>query len=345
MAETGAVEWARGAGLRLAPGWLERPAGTVALLGIIVVAAVGLSVVVWHALVGPPPIHVPVTAGIVSPIVGLPVLLYLQHVIHHVAESERKLTRLTTELTAATAEAERASRVKSDFLARMSHELRTPLNAVIGYSEMLIEDVADGALGTGHAGDLERIRAAGRRLLSLVDDVLDLSNIEAGRMETRSEPIELALLIDEIAAEARPLMAPNRNELMIECAADLGTILGDAAKLRQVVLNLLSIAAKFTEHGRVSLGARRECRQDGDWISIAVGDTGIGIERATLARLFTNFTQGDAATAVKYGGTGLGLALSRRLLWLMGGEIAVESEPGRGSRFTLRLPASPPGAP
>src|SRR6185437_13125240 len=130
-----------------------------------------------------------------------------------------------------------------------------------------------------------------------------------------SEPIELALLIDEIAAEARPLMAPNRNELMIECAADLGTILGDAAKLRQVVLNLLSIAAKFTEHGRVSLGARRECRQDGDWISIAVGDTGLGID------------------------------LSRRLLWLMGGEIAVESEPGRGSRFTLRLPASPPGAP
>jgi signal transduction histidine kinase len=339
MAASEADAHSRVARILLQPGWLERPSGTVALLAVVVGSAVGLSLLVWHLLVGPVPIQVPIAAAIVSPIVGLPLLLYLQHAIHHLAQSQRVLTQLTAQLTAATEDAELASRAKSEFLARMSHELRTPLNAVIGYSEMLLEDAQNGGIAEEHAADIERIHHAGRHLLSLVDNVLDLSKIEAGRIDVLAQPIDLARFIDDIIAASRPLVAAKRNELTVERAGDLGTITGDATKLRQVTMNLLSNAAKFTENGRVTLSVARERHPDGDWISIAVGDTGIGIERDTLARLFTNFTQADASIAVKYGGTGLGLALSRKLCRLMGGEITAESEPGRGSRFTLRLPA------
>ncbi len=323
----------------LEPGWLEHPAATVGLLTLVVNAAVGLSLVVWHILVGAPPRAVPITAVIVAPIVGLPLLLYLQHVIHHLARSQRTLTQLTAQLAAATEAAELASSAKSEFLARMSHELRTPLNAVIGYSEMLLEDAEAGSIDAAHAADLKRINGAGQHLLSLVNDVLDLSKIEAGRMAVAARPIDLAAFVEDIAAASRPLVAVKRNELSVEHAADCGIILGDAPKLRQVLLNLLSNAAKFTENGRITLTARRERQPAGDWIGIAVSDTGIGIERDMLARLFTNFTQADPAIAAKYGGTGLGLALSRKLCRLMGGELSAESQPGRGSCFTLRLPA------
>ena len=239
--------------------------------------------------------------------------------------------------------AEEANRSKSQFLAAMSHELRTPLNAVIGYSEILIEDAATDGSGEERIADLRRIHAAGRHLLALVNDVLDLAKIEAGRVDVVAEPFELRGFLDEVAATVLPMVERNGNELQIRCAGDAGIVVGDATKLRQIVLNLLSNAAKFTSQGRITLTAARERRADIDWISISVADTGIGIARETLGRLFTPFTQADAATANKYGGTGLGLALSQRLARLMGGDIVAESEPGRGSRFTLALPASDAG--
>ena len=325
------------------PGWLERPVGTAVLAAAIVGAAAVLSMLVWQLLVGAPPIHVPLTAIIVAPIVGLPLLLYLQRVIRRLAQSQRALTQLTAQLTAATEEAELASRVKSEFLARMSHELRTPLNAVIGYSEMLLEDVAEGGVGSAQAADLRRIHGAGRHLLTLVDDVLDLSRIEAGRLELQAQPIDLARFVDDIVATARPSIAGRRNEFQVDCAAGLGTIVGDAGKLRQVVQTLLGNAAKFTEHGRVCLSVARERRTGGDRIRIAVSDTGAGIDRETLARFFAGGAPADPAIAARYGGAGLGLALSRKLCRLMGGEITAECEAGRGSRFTLLLPAKAAG--
>jgi len=243
------------------------------------------------------------------------------------------------ELAAAKAEAERASRAKSAFLANMSHELRTPLNAVIGYSEMLLEDAeAAGALDE-RAADVRRIHTAGSHLLALVNDVLDLSKVEAGRMEIETGAIDIDSFIAEVVSTAQPLIDRNGNQLQVTREAGLGSMFGDATKLRQILLNLLSNAAKFTRDGRIGLAVRRERAPDGDWLSVAVSDTGLGIEPATLARLFTAFTQADASTRSAYGGTGLGLALSRGLARLMGGDVTVESELGRGSCFTMRVPA------
>ena len=241
--------------------------------------------------------------------------------------------------------AEEANRSKSQFLANMSHELRTPLNAVIGYSEILLEDAEAEGSGAERIPDLRRIHTAGRHLLALVNDVLDLSKIEAGRMEVAPVPIALRAFLDELIATALPLVERNGNRLELSCAADLGSAVGDATKLRQILLNLIGNAAKFTKSGRIAVSAARERLSDGDWIRIAVADTGIGIDPQTLGKLFTACTQADAATASKYGGTGLGLALSQRLARLMGGGITVESELGRGSCFTLALPADPPAPP
>jgi len=319
---------------------LETRRGTLLLLTLAVVSSVLLTFPIWRVLFfGDIPRAVPITATIVSFVVGLPLILYMQQVIHRVADSERALTRLTEQLAAEREKAELANEAKSEFLARMSHELRTPLNAVIGYSEMLLEDAEADGFGK-HTDDLRRIAGAGKHLLALVNDVLDLSRIEAGRMEVTMAPIDLGRFIEEIAEACQPLITGNGNTLTIERDSDTGVVLGDATKLRQIVLNLLSNAAKFTERGQITLSIHRQRQGAGDWLVIAVRDTGIGIEPQLLMKLFDSFTQAEPMITRKYGGSGLGLALSRKLCRLMGGDITAESQPGRGSCFALRIPAS-----
>jgi signal transduction histidine kinase len=235
-------------------------------------------------------------------------------------------------------DAERANQDKSVFLAKMSHQLRTPLNAVIGYSEMLLED-AEGSEDQEQIADLRRINSAGKHLLSLVTDVLDMSKIEADKTELVIQPFDLASFIEDVVSTSRSLVVANGNEFVVDRSNDLGIVISDATRLRQITLNLLSNAGKFTRDGRVILSITREKQVSGDWISIAVEDNGIGISQENLQKLFKDFNQAEASTASKYGGTGLGLALSQSLSHMLGGEITVISEYGRGSRFTIRIPA------
>jgi signal transduction histidine kinase len=274
--------------------------------------------------------------------------LYYANVVASQSEVEREVQnhRATAiQLREAKEEAEGANRQKSEFLAKMSHELRTPLNAVIGYSEMLLEDAVSDGRKEQQIADLRRINSAGKHLLSLVTDVLDLSKIEAGKMELAAQPFDLHSFTDDVVATCRPLVMENGNDFIVERGSELGLVIGDATKLRQAVLNLLSNAAKFTKRGRVVLKAVRETGATGDWIVVAVQDTGIGIGRENLPKLFQNFNQAEASTSSRYGGTGLGLALSQKLCRMMGGEITVESELGRGSCFTIRVPAALPVGP
>ena len=254
-------------------------------------------------------------------------------------EKEAERHRNTSvRLRQAKEQADQANLSRSIFLAKMSHEFRTPLNAVIGYSELLLEHGQDTGADEQKLSDLKRINTAGQHLLALVTDVLDLSRIETNSMNLTVTTFPLDQLIDDVAATSRPLMDKNENQLVIRAVDDLKDVTTDQTKLRQVLLNLLSNAAKFTEGGAVTLTVRREQRPGGDWIEAQVDDTGIGMAEKDLTKLFQVFAQVNASTS-KYGGTGLGLAVSQRLCALMGGGITVTSTVGHGSSFTVRLPA------
>ncbi len=227
-----------------------------------------------------------------------------------------------------------ASQHKSQFLASMSHELRTPLNAIIGVTEMMREDAE---ASQQDLEPLDRVLGAARHLLGLINQVLDLSKIEAGKLELNPQTVQLSPLIDEVIGTARPLAEQNKNRLVVECQEKLGPITTDSMRLRQILLNLLSNACKFTKEGDVTLRARRVGNGQG-WFEFAVSDTGIGMTAEQQAKLFEEFSQAEATTAQRFGGTGLGLAITRKLARMMGGDVTVASEPGKGSIFTVRLP-------
>jgi PAS domain S-box-containing protein len=238
-------------------------------------------------------------------------------------------------------QAEAATRTKSQFLANVSHELRTPLNAIIGLAEMLREEAEESDEGdTGEP--LQRIVSAGRHLLHLINDLLDLTKIEAGRLDLHIEDFHIAPMVHDVSATARALAIANDNQLTVHCVDDIGTMHSDITRVRQILLNLLSNACKFTERGAVTLEVVRESMQSKDWLVVKVADTGIGMSEAQIERLFQEFTPADNSMTRKYGGTGLGLAISRRLCKLLGGEITVQSELDKGTTFSVRLPVAGP---
>src|SRR5262245_46253086 len=244
--------------------------------------------------------------------------------------------RLFDEIQDKSRQLELASEHKSQFLASMSHELRTPLNAIIGLTEMMVTNAA--RFGTEKALEpLRRVNAAGTHLLSLINEILDLSKIEAGKLELNLERVNLARLIDEVIGTAGQLAEKNKNRLIVEAQENLGVLTADSMRLKQILLNLLSNACKFTKEGEIALRVRKVA--DGrDWVELAVADSGIGMTAEQQAKLFQDFTQADSLTARRYGGTGLGLAITRKLARMMGGDVTVTSAPGKGSVFTVRLP-------
>ena len=250
------------------------------------------------------------------------------------------LETMNEELTMAREEAEAANKTKSQFLANMSHELRTPLNAIIGYSEILKEDLTD--MGQEElCGDLDKIIHAGKHLLEIISDILDLSKIEAGKMDLHYENFEIKSLITGVEAIIKPLTVKRHNNLIIDCPDDIGIMNSDMTKVRQNIFNLLSNATKFTENGKIHLTAKRFNIGNEDWIEFKVSDTGIGLTADQAGKLFQAFKQADSSTTRKYGGTGLGLAITKRFCNMMGGDITVQSQYGEGSTFTIVLPAKP----
>ena len=254
-----------------------------------------------------------------------------------VAERTASLEQSNRELARAKETAEAASLAKSRFLANMSHELRTPLNAIIGYGELLEESAAD----ADARSDLHRISSSGRHLLALIDGVLDLAKIEAGHMQLEVRRVDVAILVEQVRTTLEGQAAQRGDELIVAVAPGIGEVRTDATKVRQCLINLVGNAIKFTENGRVTV----EARPDGDAVSFAVRDTGIGMTTEERTRLFEPFTQADASTTRRFGGTGLGLTITQRFALLLGGTVEVESEPGRGSVFTLRLPRLAPDQP
>jgi PAS domain S-box-containing protein len=247
--------------------------------------------------------------------------------------------QIETALTAARDAAQEASRTKSTFLANMSHELRTPLNAIIGYSELLFEGAEDNG-DEDSAADLKKIATAGQHLLRLINDILDLSKIEAGKMEIDREPVVLAELLNEVDSIIRPLAAVNGNTYRIDIGSDLGTLYTDRIKLKQMLLNLLGNASKFTTNGRIRLAVSATA----DQMSFRVSDTGVGMNPEQIGKLFQAFSQADTTTTRRYGGTGLGLAITKRFAEMLGGQVSVESLPGKGSTFAIALPRRLPDA-
>jgi signal transduction histidine kinase/DNA-binding response OmpR family regulator len=255
----------------------------------------------------------------------------------HSAKLEATVAQRTEELKRAMEAAESANQAKSGFLANMSHELRTPMNAIIGYSEMLMEDAEDEGNHEA-ASDLKKIHGAGTHLLSLINDVLDLAKIESGKMEVYLETFEVQRMVDDVVATIDTLVKKNDNRLEVEIDEAIGEMRADVTKVRQALLNLLSNAAKFTHEGEIRLVVQGEKGKDSDWIELSVSDSGIGIPPEKIDHVFDEFSQADETTTRDYGGTGLGLPISRLFCQMMGGDITVESAVGEGSTFTIRLP-------
>jgi signal transduction histidine kinase/DNA-binding response OmpR family regulator len=269
----------------------------------------------------------------------------LQSQVQELGAARRAMLNILEDLDEAKKEAEAATKAKSFFLANMSHELRTPMNAILGYSEMLMEDAEDQGQ-EDFIPDLQKIHAAGKHLLGLINEILDLSKIEAGKMDLFLESFDVAGMINEVASTLKPLVDKNGNTLQVHLAPDLGVIHADLTKVRQSLFNLLSNASKFTENGTITLNAEPVVKDGARWIVFRVADTGIGMTQEQLDKLFQPFVQADASTSRKYGGTGLGMTITQLFIKMMGGEMSVASELGAGTTFTVLLPtevrASPP---
>ena len=298
------------------------------------------------------PMHVPLESlwlvnliSIISALIYITfVALYYENVMRESSELEQAANaqRIKAgELRQAMLRAAEASHQKSIFLAKMSHELRTPLNAVIGYSEMLRDDLEEKPGWEQKAADLDRINAAGRHLIALVNDVLDLSRIEADDLQLHNQDIDLVSLVEDVIATTEPLIKVQDNRLELQISPQIGSIVADGLKVRQSLLNLLSNAAKFTSKGTFTLTVMRRQGPGGERVMFEVRDTGIGISKDGLKRLFRNFSQAERDTSSKFGGTGLGLALTRRFCEAMGGSVEVESQVGVGSSFKLEIPTLP----